>query len=188
MPTLREMAYALFGALRLARFDASGLDFFDRSSAAALRSFAAALVVLPAYVLLVLVRPATDETAVSWPTFMVVEAIAYVCSWTAYALVMDEISRWLDRGARYPLFLSVYNWSSVVQMMVYLPAVIIAQSGVLPADLGETVEFAVTLAVLIYQWFVTRVALDVPALPAAGLVLIDMLLSVLISGSADSMQ
>jgi hypothetical protein len=188
MPTFHEIVYALFGALRLARFDVSGLTFFDPSAAAALRSFTAALVVLPIYILLILVRPAEDGEGASWPTLMVVEAIAYVCSWTAYALVMDEVSRLLDRGPRYPLFLSVYNWSSVVQMMVYLPTVMIAQSGVLPVDLSESLEFLVTLAILIYQWFTTKLTLEIPGLTAAGLVLIDMLLSMLISGSADSMR
>ena len=188
MPTLREMTYALFGALRLARFDVSGLTFFDPSAAAALRSFIAALVILPIYILLIVVRPVADVGDTSWPTLMVVEAIAYVCSWTAYALVMDEITRLLDRGTRYPLFLSVYNWTSVVQMMVYLPTVMIAQSGVLPIDLSESLEFLVTLAILIYQWFITKLTLEIPGLTAAGLVLIDMLLSMLISGSADSMR
>jgi hypothetical protein len=185
MPTFREMACALFGAIRLAMMESSGLDFFDRSTAAAIRSFAAALVVLPAYV--ALLEPPKETATSSWLTFFVVEAIAYVCSWTAYALVMDELSRLLDRSARYPVFLSVYNWSSVVQMMIYLPAFVLSESGWLSPDVAKTVMFAATLAVLIYQWFLTRVALDVPGFTAAGLVLIDFLLSVLISSSADGM-
>ncbi len=187
MPTLREMAYALFGAVRLALLDSSGLAFFDRSTAAAIRSFAAALVVLPAYVVLVLVQPTGDTVTASWSTFVVVEAIAYVCSWTVYALVMDEVSRLMDRSARYPVFLSVYNWSSVVQMAICLPAFGLAQSGLLPPDVGDAVVFAATLAMVAYQWFVTRVALDVPGFTAAGLVLLDWLLSELISRSAESM-
>jgi len=187
MPTLREMAFALFGALRLALMDSSGLGFFDPGAAAAIRSFTAALLVLPAYVVLVLLQLPEEGGTASWPVFVVVEAIAYVCSWTAYALVMDELSRLSGRSARYPIFLSVYNWSSVVQMMVYLPVFTLSQSGLLPADVGDTVVFAAILMVMVYQWFLTRVALEVSGVIAAGLVLVDFLLSVLISHSADSM-
>jgi hypothetical protein len=100
---------------------------------------------------------------------------------------MDELSRLIGRSARYPIFLSVYNWSSVVQMMVYLPVFTLSQSGLLPADVGDTVVFAAILMVMVYQWFLTRVALEVSGVIAAGLVLVDFLLSVLISHSADSM-
>jgi len=187
MPTLREMAYSLFGAYRLALMDASGLDYFDRSSAGALRSFFAAVVVLPAYVLLVLLRLGDDEITAPLPTLLLIEGIAYVISWTAYALIMDEMSRFLDRGDRYPAFLSAYNWSSVLQMGVYLPAIALSESGLLPAGVGETVVFAATLIVLGYQWFITQVALDLPGFTAAGLVMLDLILSVFISGAADGM-
>jgi len=187
MPTLREVATSLFGAYRLAMMDPRGLEYFDRSTAAAIRSFFAAVLMLPFYTVLVLLRLGDDEVTVSLPALLLIEGIAYVISWTAFALVMDELSRFLDRGDRYPVFLSAYNWSAVLQMGVYLPAIALGQSGLLPAGAGETLMFTATLVVLAYQWFITQVALELPGFTAAGLVLLDLILSVFISGAADGM-
>lgn len=50
---------------------------------------------------------------------------------------MFHISALLDRSGRYFDFLSAYNWSSVIQMGVYLPVVAVADSGLVPESLGE---------------------------------------------------
>ena len=187
MPTLREAAYSLYGAWRLALMDVKGVEFFDRSVAAALRSFAAAAIVAPAYLLLVLLRLGEDAGNVTFANFILVESIAYVISWTAYPLIMDEMTRILDCSDRYPVFLSAYNWSAVLQILVYLPAVAISESGILAPAFSDTITLMATMVVLTYQWFVTQATLQVPAFTAAGLVIRDLVLSVFISGAADGM-
>ncbi|MEI6986345.1 MAG: hypothetical protein WCK65_09455 [Rhodospirillaceae bacterium] len=187
MPTLREMAYALFGAYRLALMDISGLAYFNRSTAAAARSFFAAVLTFPAYVVLVTLRLSENGTDTTLSNFFVVELIAYVISWTAYALIMNDLTHFLDRSDRYPVFLSAYNWSAVLQMIVYLPLVLLNASGILPDPIGETIVFVTSMAILAYQWYITQVSLDLPAFPAAALVILDLALSVFISGVADGM-
>ncbi len=187
MPTLREAASSLYGAWRLALMDAGGMAYFDRSVGGAIRSFSAAALVAPAYVLLVLLRLGGDAGNVSFGNFLLVESIAYIISWTAYPLIMDDMSRILDCSDRYPSFLSAYNWSAVLQMVVYLPAVVLSESGILAPAFGDTIVFAATLIVLAYQWFVTETALQVSGFTAAGLVILDLVLSVFISGAADGM-
>ena len=187
MPSLREISSSLYGAWLLARMDPKGMDYFDRSVAGAIRSFFAAAIVAPAYMLLVLMRLGEAAGTVSFSNFLLVESIAYVISWTAYPLIMDDMSRILEVEARYPAFLSAYNWSAVLQLVVYLPAVALSESGLLPLAVGDALVFAATTTVLLYQWFVTRTALQVPAFTAAGLVILDLVLSVFISGAADGM-
>ena len=187
MPTLREVVRSLFGAYRLALMDPTGLDYFERGSPAAFRSFFAALIVLPGYAVLMAMRLGNEEFSAPWPTVILVEALAYVISWTAYALVMDDLSRFLERGNRYPLFLTAYNWTSVLQMGLYLPAAIIAEGGLLPSALSDTLVFTTTLAILTYQWFVAQITLELSGFTAAGLVMLDLVLSVFISGAADGL-
>ncbi len=170
--TARETVYSIFGAYRLAMLDKTGLSYLDRSPEGALRSFNAALIVLP---------------EVSLLRFVTVEGLAYVISWTAFPLVMFHVSGLLDRAGRYFDFLSAYNWSSVIQMGVYLPVVAIADSGLLPEGLGEGLVLAVTMLVLMYQWFIARTTLDINGGSAAGVVLLDMILAVFITGVADGM-
>jgi hypothetical protein len=185
--TARETVYSIFGAYRLAMLDKAGLTYLDRSPEGAIRSFYAALIVLPAYVVLVVLRLWDVLPDVSLLRFVTVEGLADVISWTAFPLAMFYISRLLDRSARYFDFLSAYNWSSVIQMGLYLPVVAIADSGLMPGGLGEGLVMVVTMLVLMYQWFIARTTLDINGGSAAGVVLLDMILAVFITGTADGM-
>jgi hypothetical protein len=185
--TARETVYSIFGAYRLALLDKSGLNYLDRSPEGAIRSFHAALIVLPAYALLVVLRLWDTLPDVSLLRFTLVEGVAYVISWTAFPLIMFYLSRLLDRSGRYFDFLSAYNWSAIIQMGLYLPVVAIPDSGLLPDGLSEGLVLVVTMLVLIYQWFIARTTLDINGGSAAGIVLLDMILAVFITGTADGM-
>lgn len=185
--TARDVAYSVFGAFRLARFDAKGLDYIDRTPEGALRSFYAAVIVLPAYVLILLLRNWERISGAPLLTALTVEGIAYVVSWTAYPVVMHTVASMLDRTARYPGFVAAYNWSSVVQMAVYVPVLVLAETGLLPEPFGDALVFGVMMAMLTYQWFVLRTALDVNGFMAASLVLLDLLVSAMISDVSDGM-
>ncbi|HYG86425.1 MAG TPA: hypothetical protein VD978_09220 [Azospirillum sp.] len=185
--TARDLAYSMFGAYRLARFDPTGLDYIDRTPEGALKSFYAALIVLPAYALLLTIR--LWEQGIEAPLIQVVlvQSIAYVVNWTAFPLVMYRAADMLDRQARFPDAVAANNWAAVVQMVVYLPAVVLGQLGVLPAPLASGLVFSIVLAMLSYQWFVLRTALDIGGMPAAALVMLDLFLSALIADFADNM-
>ena len=185
--TAREAVYSIFGAYRLAMLDKSGLSYMDRSPEGAIRSFNAALIVLPAYAVLVVLRLWDVLPDVSLLRFVTVEGLAYVISWSAFPLVMFYISGLLDRSERYFDFLSAYNWSAVIQMGVYLPVVAVADSGLMPAGVDEGLVLAVTMLVLMYQWFIARTTLDINGGSAAGVVLLDMILAVFITGVSDGM-
>jgi hypothetical protein len=185
--TARETVYSIFGAYRLAMLDKTGLNYLDRSPEGAIRSFNAALIVLPAYAVLVVLRLWDVLPDVSLLRFITVEGLAYVISWSAFPLVMFYISGLLDRSERYFDFLSAYNWSAVIQMGVYLPVVALADSGLMPAGVDEGLVLAVTMLVLMYQWFIARTTLDINGGSAAGVVLLDMILAVFITGVSDGM-
>ena len=83
-----EVQLAVGGALRLACGDRRGLGFFDASIDGFWRSFRAALICYPLYLLLLAFRIA----AAQWETsgvapILAVETIAYVISWTALPLL-----------------------------------------------------------------------------------------------------
>lgn len=187
MLTARDVVRSVFGAYRLALFDPAGLDSMDRTPEGALRSFYAAVIVLPAYALMLAIRlwPAVGNTP--FLNIVVVEGIAYVVSWTAFPVLMHLLTGLIDRSPRYPGFICAYNWSSVVQMAVYLPVVVLSATGLLPEGLAEGLVFGVMMAMLTYQWFVMRTALEVSGLQAAGFVMVDLFLSATISGYADGL-
>lgn len=133
MSTSSETLRALYGTWRLARGDEQGLGFFNFSIEGFWRSFLAAAIVFPAFVLLrwndIFDAP-EDFPAIR---YMLVESIAYVIKWVAFPLIMFHVIPMLGRAERYIAFITVYNWASVLQMGLYLAALML---GVLFPSLG----------------------------------------------------
>jgi hypothetical protein len=185
MLTVREASTALYGAFRLARLDAGGLSFFDASVDGFWRSFYAALLVAPLYLLLVLVRYVTEFGEASSVRYVLVESIAYAISWLAFPVLMDVVSGFLGRRERYIRYIVAYNWAAVLQNALYLPIVIFGITGAIPQGAASTLAVVALALIFAYIWFITRSALAVPGPTAAGIVVADFLLSVLIQATAD---
>lgn len=181
-PTLREMALGVAGAFRLARFDLTGLAFLDLTPRGAARSFWAAALVLPGYLALAGMRGDLDAT----PTRpaearFILELLAYAVSWTAFPVIMSYLTAAAGRAHRFSAFLCAYNWAAVVQMAVYLPVALLAESGLLPPDAAAGLALGVVLAMLFYQWFIMRTTLSLTALGASALTLADLATAVTIN-------
>lgn len=170
---------ALAGALLLARFNRAGLALMGDTPDAAWRSFRAAFYALPLYAVLLAAEPGSVPNSAPSLQVALVEAIAYVVGWTAFAVVMIPFARNLGRLDRYPLFLGAYNWTSLVQIAALTVATLPVWAGLLPADAGATLVTAVTLGCLVYEWFVIRTALEIGPFSAAGAVVVDLLLTTL---------
>lgn len=187
MITTRETSVAMFGAWRLARFDAAGLQFFDNTVEAFWRSFYAALVVLPAYAILFALR-FHGAAVTSGPfTIFVVESIAYVIAWTAFPLAMFHLSRHLGRSKLYCRYIVAYNWATVLQITLLLIVTVIAQADLLPRGLTALLTMGAMIAIMCYQWFIARSALEVTRPIAAGIVVLDLFISILLEGYTNSL-
>ena len=187
MLSAREAATSLYGAYRLARFDARGMTYFETSLAGFWRSFYAAVIVAPVFAVLLAMRYAAGGEAVDEVRFAAVEAIAYVIAWVAFPLVMVSLARLLDREERYLGYIVAYNWASVLQNGLYLPLVMLGMAGVIPAEAAGPLSLIALSLILVYGWFIAKVALDVGTGTAVALVALDLVLSVVIDIVASSM-
>jgi hypothetical protein len=187
MLTMRETTYALFGAWRLAHFDLQGTAYFEGTAAAALRSFWVALILLPAHVVLVLLRLVDRPVAVDGWTVFMVEALAYVVGWTAFPVAMHWVARLLDREREYFAFIAMSNWSAVLQMLLFLPVTALTAGRMLPVPVLHVINLAMMLALLAYAWFVARAGLRIGGFAAAGVVALDLVLSLLIGDVSDAL-
>lgn len=183
-----EVQLAMTGALRLARGDRGGLSCFDRSIDGFWRSFRAAVIAYPLYLVLLSMR----VTVVEWQRsggliIATVETIAYVTAWAAFPLIMLAVTRRLGRAHRFFDFMVPYNWSQVPQSALFVLVGIDTESGVLGGPAAQAIEVAATIAILVYEWFIARVALDTTASAAAFVVFVDLLLGVVISHVASSL-
>ena len=185
MPSVAEVGRAIYGAWRLMLFDASGMAFFETSIDGFRRSFFAAVVVAPAYVLFVVSGLASAETEAADPSWTaLIKGGAYLVSWVAFPIAAVFITQLLGVTRRYVPLIVAYNWSNVPPLLILLPAELLAVAG---SGLGETIAIFALLFILVYEWFVVRVALDVAPFTAVGIVVFDVLLGLVIQTSATSL-
>ncbi|MDP6564246.1 MAG: hypothetical protein QF578_05420 [Alphaproteobacteria bacterium] len=131
----QEMFRSVYGAWRIACFDPAAMSHFNLSIDGFWRSFAAMGVVVPFYLIFILLTfgegPAPEPLpALEW--YVVVKLLAFTLSWLAFPLVMVPVSRLLDLTSTYVSYIIAWNWSSVLEMAVVLPAVFLYVSGALP--------------------------------------------------------
>lgn len=178
---VNEVASGVYGAWLLARRRPEGLNWLDASIDGFWRSFWAAVLVAPAFLVLELITGGFGKDP--GVRAIAVKLIAYVIDWVAFPLLMAFIADSLGKGAGYLRYIVAYNWSAVVQMAVLLPAAVLA----VLAPSGATVMLVqgVFIVLLVYRAYVAHVALEVGIGTAAGIVLMDVLLSGLTNAVSD---
>lgn len=184
MITWAEISAGIQGAWRLARRDPRGLEYFDASIQGYWRSFWAAVLLAPAFVALDMASQVfgTEPGARQ----ILVQAISYVIDWTAFPLIMILVADNLDRWHQYMRYIVAYNWSSVVQMAILLPAAFVALLA--PSHGSFMILQALTIVLLVYRAYVAHISLGVGLPTAGGIVLLDVLLAQLIKVIGDRMM
>lgn len=184
MPSLAHLAayisVGLSGAVRLVRLDTQALAYFGDTAADFWRSFLAAAVVAPLFLLYLVIRFFESETGGSFPTYLFAQMLAYAIAWLAFPLVMLYAAPVLQKEDRMVRYLVAYNWLSLIQNGVYLPVVMLGITDTLAQGLSNFLALIALIWVLGMTLFVTRKALEVPFGMAAGIVVMDLLLGVLI--------
>ncbi len=183
--TWAELRWALVGCLRLARGDRGGLACFDRSPDGFWRSFLSAFLSYPFFLILLTMRVSlADWNAAGGLQIMLAETIGYVISWAAFPLVMVSVLRWIGREQRYFDFLVPYNWCQLPQSLLFVLVGIESETGAFGAGVSQTIEVAAAFAVLVYEWYIARVALETSRAAATLIVLVDLILGVLVTRAA----
>ena len=189
MPTSRELSYALYGAYLLARRNPTGLMFFDSSVDGCRRSFVAALLIYPAYlILLALYLPEARWVETGLFRVLVVQTIGYVTIWAALPLGFLVLCRFIEREERFLGYVTAYNWSQVLQIALLLAVSGLAASGLLPEVAGALVAEICVLLLYVYSWYIARVALQIGGLQALAFVLLDIVLSKAVIRIADALS
>jgi hypothetical protein len=184
------VANGLSGAFLLARGRADGLARVQReisppagAELGAARSFWAAAISVPALIGMRLI----DWTAQGVPGrpghTLALDLLVFVVGWTGYAILSRTVVARLGRGPRWPLYITVWNWCNVVQyallLLGSLPMLLRAPEPVSQATALVALGWALWL-----EWFATGLALDLPGMPAAGLVALDLSVGLLLSAAA----
>jgi hypothetical protein len=180
-----ELRSALAGSLRLAKGDRGGLACFDRTLDGFWRSFLAGVWSYPFYLVLLTMRVSFAQwQAAGGIRVVLIETIAYVIAWVAFPLVMLSVLRWIGREHRFFDFMVPYNWCQLPQSVLFVLVGLDSESGFLGDPVAQAIEVAAAVAVLVYKWYIARVALETTGAAAMLVVLVDLVLGVIISRAA----
>jgi hypothetical protein len=186
MLTIRELVVSLHGAWLLAKRDPGGMNWFDISVGGFWRSFWAAAVAFPFYLLLMaLPAPPGQGYAASPTEIFLVRCLGYGMAWVAFPLVAIPLTRLIDRSSFYVPMVIALNWASVIQSGIMTVAILLTFA--LPDAMGSFVTLVGYGVVLYYAYFVTRVSLNVGVATAVAFVLIGSLLEILIYSFTDGL-
>ena len=185
---LLEVTRSIHGAWRIARMDPDALNYFDLSIDGFWRSFVALLVVAPFYIMFLILNHGSQPglelptgPVVSTEFYVAVKLIAYIIGWLIFPLVMVPISRLLDLSQNYVPYIIVWNWSNVLVMAVILPTVLLFPPAAQTGAAAKMVLMGAQIAMLFYGYLVARAGLRCKILTAVGVVVLDLLLSLLLS-------
>ena len=177
----------LLGALRLAKFDLSGIKAFSDKSVRAFASFKVAAFTLPAQILLVkwqsmlVVQSLSSGDTPPLPlTFqaMLLVVLGHSIGWLGFLVAMEWVCKYIHRTEMYDRFVIAYNWSQVVLVSGLLIAFALIVSGIMPMALF----LAVGIWGICYQIFVMSRILEISVRLACGLFLLDSGISLLVQG------
>jgi hypothetical protein len=177
IPGLREVSSGLYGAWRLARLDVRAMAWFDRSPEGTARSFWAAIICFPGFIALLALRVSPEDWAASGVGhILLVESIGYVMGWAAYPLAALALCRALGIGNGGFDFITAYNWSQIIETALFIVVAAIAALRIVPDQVAGLLSAAALILVLLYEWFIARVATRAGGGAAAVLVLVDLVL------------
>jgi hypothetical protein len=177
MPDTREILASIQGAFLLARFDASGMNFFKISNDGFWRSFGAAVVIAP--VVLVTLLALHTGSDINPLRIAVVEFGQYIIGWALWPVVMIFVARSMNLTDRYVGYIIAYNWSAVIQTALFAPLELaFIYSGA--SWLLEFMWLSAMVFVIIYFIFIAKTALGTTLSIAISLVGLDLMLTILI--------
>ena len=176
IPTRQEIVASCYGAWRLLALDKSGLGYFDPSIQGFWKSFFAAVLVVPGYLLILFFTLQNVAIEAGPLRFALVEIITYVIIWTAFPLAMFYLTMVIDRQAEYRLHIVAYNWAQLIEVLIAAPLIMLVLGDLLPESLGNDLVLAVDIAIQIYKWYIAKTALRLSFLGAIGIVLLNMVI------------
>ncbi|MDQ0316650.1 hypothetical protein [Amorphus orientalis] len=194
IPTREEIGRSLGGAWALFLNRREGMQAFDVSIDGFFRSFGAIFLLLPPYAISVLaearllqVGGAASVEAFPMGWFFAWKMLGLAIDWIALPVVLVILARPLGFGPRYIPFVVARNWASPISLSLsVLPAILFA-SGLVGQEFAAILFLIVIVVVVRYQYLITRIALELAIAPTIGIVVLDLLLSLVIGESVNRM-
>ncbi len=184
MNWLDEAARSIIGSFHILRGRATEdvWNWFNLTDAGFWRSFSAFIIAAPIYLaasrLGVPAELDTDAQKAVVGAAMLKGLFVLALQWISWPIVMVFVARQLKLSQQYARYIIVYNWSTVLVLLIQVPPVLLYHYGLVSMQAAAFLMLFALGLVLYLRWQVARIALAAPALLAVMLVLLDMVISI----------
>ncbi|PVB59463.1 hypothetical protein DCO57_22320 [Labrenzia sp. 011] len=188
MMSLNEIRAALDGSWLLLRNRPEGMTYFDLSLQGFWRSFSVVFLLIPAFLISGLAekefyftenmfQPETFPDSAYWTAQMV----GLVVDWLTLPILLAVLAVPIGISKSYVPFIVARNWTSLLASVPYMITYVLFLLRIIPPGVAVLLSFSSLLVVLWYRYLVARIALQASISLAAGVVVLDVVLTLLIS-------
>ena len=180
MSVAASVSTGLQAAFLLARGRPDGIQLVGTDAHGARRSFWAIALCLPAVLCLRLIAWIGPGMQPNAGHALALDLLIFVVGWLAFVVLSYHVAPLLGRRNRWARYITVWNWCSVVENLLLVIGSVPGLLGA-PPVVDEAVQLFTLGWALWLEWYSTRLALDVGGLTAAGLVLLDESLGLILA-------
>ncbi|MEP4029798.1 hypothetical protein [Roseibium polysiphoniae] len=179
----QEIARALQGSWMLLRNRPEGMRGFDLSIEGFWRSFAVVFLLVPLFVVSSLAerKLLLDETDfLPAGAFWLAQFTSLGLDWVALPLLLAGLAKPLGISAGYVPFIVARNWTSLLAALPYVFVGILYLAGLIAPGIMVLLSLVTLIVVISYRFIIARVALQASMSMTIGVVILDIILSLLI--------
>jgi hypothetical protein len=191
MPGRDEIVQSLTGAWRLFLDRPDAMRFFNVSFDGFWRSFAAIVLILPAYALFAMaersellgepvVDPGFGEGA-----FFTNKVLTLALDWVTLPILLALLARPLGVAKTYVRYVVARNWCAVLATAPFGVIALLSLLGVLSTGPANVISLVVLVLVIRYNFLIARRALGADVGLAVAIIVADFIISLALIGIAD---
>ena len=177
----KEIANVFYGFFLIIKFDERFIDHFENSEKAFWKSFYAAIVIAPVQLIYEWGLYVSSDERPGLIRTIPIGVLEYIILWTLFPLVMIYITKVINREEHYFKYIVSYNWFQMCISITIMPFIILSVFNFLPASISSLLETLVFLLFVFYNIFIAKVILKLQTGPGFSIVLIDILLTLLVT-------
>ena len=182
-----EIRRSLVGSWALLRGRPDGMNAFDLSVDGFWRSFQVFFLLLPPFVVSLLAERRLILSEIPVPSdefpdgrFAVAQLFGFAIDWVMLPLLLAVLARPLAISHGYAAFIVARNWTSLIAVIPFTLPALLYLLDIVTAPVMIVLTLAAMAIVMHYRYQVARIALKAPVGLAIGVVVLDLLLSLLI--------
>ena len=187
MNALSPVTSGLNAALRLARGRADGVVLVSGDTATTANSFWAIAFCLPSVICRLIMTWVITGVPEGAAYLVGRELITFVLGWLIFVEVSHRLAAPLGRMERWGRFIAIWNWCNVIEGVLVVIGGVPGVLGV-PDWIDQSCELITIGWALWLEWYATRLALGVGGGTAAGLVLLDQVIGIILGSIAVSLH